>query len=71
MRNFVLVRHEDVSGISGTGVVVEGTLFSNGKIALTWLGSRPSVIIYDAIEDVLAIHGHNGLTEIVWQEAKP
>ena len=67
MRNFVLVRYEDVSGISGTGTVVEGTLFSNGKIALTWLGSRPSVIVYDSIDDVLAIHGHNGATELVWQ----
>ena len=30
MRNFNLIRHIDVSGLSGTGVVAEGVVFSDG-----------------------------------------
>ena len=31
MNSFILRRLEDVSGVSGTGVVAEGVEFSNGK----------------------------------------
>src|SRR5205085_3748143 len=35
---FHLLRYEDESGVSGTGWVAEGAVFSNGWVALTWLG---------------------------------
>jgi hypothetical protein len=66
MRRFRLVRYEDVSGISGTGVVAEGCLFSAGWVVLIWLGERPSVAIYHNVEDLLAIHAHGGKTKIEW-----
>ena len=69
MRRFELHRHEDVSGISGTGVVAEGVAFSgNGPVALRWTSEWPtSVVFHDkGVESLEAVHGHNGRTEIVW-----
>ena len=74
-RRFNLVRTEDVSGISGTGVVVEGVEFSDGTVAVRWLdqgvsdenrarGVRPTTVLHESIESVLALHGHNGATVI-------
>jgi hypothetical protein len=65
-RQFVLRRFEDVSGVSGTGVVAEGVQFSDGSVALRWLGERPSTATWWSIEDVEHIHGHKGLTVVAW-----
>jgi hypothetical protein len=64
MDSFILRRIEDVSGISGTGVVAEGVEFSNGKCALCWTSKFRSVAIYDSIKELKAIHLHEGKTEI-------
>ena len=66
MRRFVLERKEDVTGISGTGIVAEGCLFDNGKVSLSWLTEVTSVCVYDSLADVEAIHGHQGSTVIVF-----
>jgi len=63
-RRFVLYRREDVSGLSGEGIVAEGVQFSNGKCALSWLGPLTSVVVYDDIEVVRKVHGHDGKTEV-------
>lgn len=64
MKAFVLVRTEDESGVSGTGVVAEGVQFSSGKCVIAWVTEFRSVAVYDSIEDIVAIHGHNGKTTI-------
>lgn len=61
-RRFVLVRHVDVSGVSGTGIVAEGIEWTDKTVSLHWLGDRPSTTVWNSIEDVEAIHGHSGLT---------
>jgi hypothetical protein len=66
MRLFVLDRHEDVTGTSGTGVVAEGVQFSDGAVAIRWRSDTPSTIHYDSIDDVQQVHGHNGRTEVRW-----
>ena len=69
MRRFELHRDEDVSGISGTGVVAEGVAFSDGgPVALRWTSEWPtSVVFHDrGVESLEAVHGHNGRTRIVW-----
>lgn len=66
MKRFHLQRNEDITGISGTGIVAEGVQFSNGWIALTWLTEHTSVVFYPKIEDVYFIHGHSGATQVVW-----
>lgn len=68
MRQFYLVRREDVSGVSGTGVVAEGCVFTNGKVALAWISQYRSVTVFDSLEEVEQIHGHDGRTTIQWVE---
>lgn len=71
MRLFHLVRHRDVSGVSGTGVVAEGVRFSDGRVALRWLGDHPSTVAWDSAEDAEATHGHGGATEVLWLDTPP
>lgn len=65
-RRFDLERKEDVSGISGTGVVAQGCQFADGTVALHWLGDMASTIVYNSMEDLVAVHGHNGRTTVEW-----
>jgi hypothetical protein len=66
-RRFVLDRSEDVTGVSGVGTVAEGVQFSDGKVALRWIvGEHRSSVLWDSIESVEQIHGHNGATTVKW-----
>jgi hypothetical protein len=71
MRNFWFYRNEDVSGISGTGYVAEGVVFSSGKVAISFFPVAPTfvsnVINFSSMDDVEKIHGHDGKTEIHWE----
>lgn len=66
LRRFVLDRKEDETGVSGTGVVAEGVQFTFGRCALLWLSIYSSMAFYDCIDDLIAIHGHNGKTVVRW-----
>jgi hypothetical protein len=66
-RAFHLNRKEDVSGIAGTGIVAEGCVFENGAVMLTWLTKHSTVTFYETVEDMEAIHGHDGRTEVIWR----
>lgn len=66
MRRFVLQRDEDETGVSGIGVVAEGVQFSDGRVVLRWFGEHSSIVVWNSVEDVLAVHGHNGRTRVVW-----
>jgi hypothetical protein len=67
-RRFELHRDDDVTGISGTGVVAEGVIFRDGVGCLRWLTEWPSSVVhYDrGLASIEAIHGHGGKTRIVW-----
>jgi len=65
-RLFHLLRLDDESGVSGTGRVAEGVVFSNGWVALLWLTETPSMGFYPSIEAVETIHGHSGKTRVVF-----
>jgi len=66
VRVFQLVRAEDVSGISGTGTVADGVVFPDGVAVLRWRTAGGSTAVYDSVEDVERIHGHDGRTVLVW-----
>ena len=66
MRTFQLIRIEDVGGISGVGLVAEGIQFSNGKCVLVWTTKLQSIAMYDSLDDLMAIHGHEGKTKLVF-----
>lgn len=69
-RLFYLQRDDDHTGVSGTGIVAEGIEFTDGTVALRWLGSSPtSVVFHDhGLLSVLAVHGHAGKTRIVMDD---
>lgn len=66
MRRFQLFRRQDVSGVSGTGIVAEGVEFQHGWVALCWVSRLTSLSFYWSVADVERIHGHDGRTEILW-----
>jgi hypothetical protein len=70
MRRFYFVRQTDVSGVSGTGAVVEGVQFTDGSVVVRWLTFLSSMTFYKSIEDAIAIHGHEGSTDLVWYDKK-
>lgn len=70
-RRFTLDRVTDVTGTSGTGIVAEGVMFSGGKVALHWLSHYGAINVYDSIEVVRVLHGHQGSTKIVWLDSEP
>lgn len=65
-RTFVLQRDVDVSGVSGTGVVAHGVVFDDATVVLRWEGKHQSTVIWRSIDDVIAVHGHDGRTNVVW-----
>lgn len=67
-RRFELHRDVDVTGISGTGVVAEGIVFSDDVAVLHWISQWPSSIVHyeRGIESILHVHGHGGATRLVW-----
>ncbi|WP_235907971.1 hypothetical protein [Halosegnis longus] len=74
-RRFELVRTEDVSGTSGTGVVAEGVVYPDGAVHMQWdnsdnedlntdsngMATKPAP---DGLQATKEIHGHDGATEI-------
>lgn len=69
-KTFIFWRSEDVSGISGTGKVAEGCVFDSGECVVHWLGTKGSINIYHNFDDLIAIHGHSGKTEILFDDKK-
>ena len=70
-RIFVLNRHKDVNGISGTGIVAEGVEFSDGQCVLRWKGWYKTISIFKNMEDLRGIHGHNEKTDVEFLERDP
>jgi hypothetical protein len=65
VRTFYLNRKEDHTGISGTGIVARGVILPSGKCVMEWQTKHTSVSVYASLDEVRAIHGHDGKTEIV------
>lgn len=75
-RRFGLVRAEDETGVSGTGLVGLGVEFPDGTAVFEWTNdSNPdgpdtnenSVYVYPGgMHDVREVHGHSGKTEVSW-----
>lgn len=72
---FSLVRHTDVMGISGKGLVASGVLWPDGQSTMRWISPRPpagfdrpvhQVATYASPEEIVAVHGHQGGTELCW-----
>ena len=66
VKPFYLLRHEDISGLSGTGVVALGVEFPNGKAVMQWVSYRTSLEICESVVNIEEIHGHGGKTEVIF-----
>ena len=73
MRRFLLVRDEDETGMSGTGIVAEGMEFSGGKAVIQFRSHVQSITVYDSMKAVKEIHGHadSKTTRIKWLDPDP
>ncbi len=69
MKRFELHRTEDVTGVSGVGVVAEGIMFSDHSVALRWKTKYRSTAIYHTFDDMYRIHTHHGSTKVVWLDS--
>lgn len=67
-RRFALVRNIDDTGVSGTGTVAEGVIFSDGTAVLRWRPLRQdgetSHAVWPNTTALLNVHGHDGKTTI-------
>ena len=66
MYRFLLERHEDVNGNTGTGIVAEGVVFSRGHVHITWLIAPYCENRCGSIRELADLHGHGGRTAVVW-----
>lgn len=65
IKEFYLLRVEDESGVSGTGVVARGCILPSGAVVMEWQTFHSSICYYKNISDVEQIHGHHGKTRVI------
>ena len=58
IETFTICRQSDETGISGTGVVIEGVRYATGQVVLHWLLPFPkgSISIFENLEDFKKTH---------------
>lgn len=62
-RRFMMYREEQV--------VAHGIKFSSGRVVIEWFGENSSVVVWDSIDEAVAIHGHDGNTKFVFIDDPP
>lgn len=67
-RRFVVERPSDSTGVSGTGIVIEGCLFSDGSIAYTWTGELQTWTWAKDLKtfETIVTHKYTNGTHILW-----
>ena len=72
IRTFTVCRINDESGVSGTGIVIEGITLATGQCVVHWLYPTPrgSIAIFDSISDFATVHikPHPGNETIITYE---
>lgn len=61
---YSLMRHHDVTGISGEGHVGTVVEFDDGHTVLHWDTATPSTTVYTDIRHITALHGHEGASTL-------
>lgn len=65
-----LMRHRDVSGVSGNGPVATVCEFGSGLTAVHWDSDTPSVAVYTDVRHVLDLHGHKGASTLMLDDTE-
>lgn len=83
MRNFQVYRPNQPEGREAQGlgnapdeVAFEGTIFSDGTVAVRWLTQYGSTAHFNSLEDLLAVHGHPDYNSVItyspeWESEPP
>ncbi len=71
LKYFILFRHNDETGMSGTGKVAEGVELPNGECVMWWIVNPFSIVIYHSMFELQYIHGHGAkkTTEVIYVES--
>ena len=58
IRSFTVYRDDDQTGVSGTGVVIEGVKLATGQAVIHWLYPPPrgGIAIFDSMDDFIKVH---------------
>lgn len=64
---FVLIRTDDVTGVSGTGHVADGAEFPDGTVVVRWRGQFSTTTVHKNLASVQHIHLHGGKTKLFWR----
>lgn len=73
MRTFTVERGNDESGISGTGVVMQGVEFDDGKVVIRWCTDPASVVHWSSFADLwkICVEGHpTNNTVVKWSDGQ-
>lgn len=66
-----MVRNSDETGVSGTGVVLDGVVFPNGMVSICWRSQTPSVTFFRSFVEFKHVHidAHpTNDTEVHWKK---
>ena len=62
---YKLVRHTDVNGISGKGIVALIAQLPSGRCVMEWISSNhPTITLFANLQEIELIHGHGGATVV-------
>lgn len=70
-KRFCLIRKSDVSGVSGTGCVLDGFVMKGGQCVAVWRGKVSSISIFRSFDEFMDIHVNSHPTNgsiIEWGE---
>lgn len=70
-RLFQVTRFKDGKSISGTGKVIQGVVFPDGKVVIQWQTDNSSIAIFKNLEEFQRVHvkpNYEGENEFAWIE---
>ena len=75
IETFTVCRQNDQTGVSGTGVVIEGVQYATGQVVLHWLPPVPrgSIAIFESLSDFKKVHVSphpDNKTIITWSDGR-
>ena len=74
IETFTVCRQNDETGVSGTGVVIEGVQYATGQVAsLVNAGSKGSIAIFESLNDFKKVHVSphpDNKTIITWSDGR-
>ncbi len=65
-RRFQLRRYQDVSGVSGLGIVAFGVEWGDGHVVTHWNFDITHTDVWESMDQMIGIHGHGGATVVEW-----